>query len=416
MKVILHVNPALGTAEEMERMRPIGRDAAAYQRALDGLVELARAADELGFWGIAHAEQHFHSEGLELSPSPLLLNVYLSRHTKRLRHGQLGLVLPSHDPLRLAAEVAVADHMLGGRLFVGLTRGYEARWQNVLSQKFGVEATRADEGEADQRSWVVFSENFKLMRAAWESDLLSYDGPTYKVPHPFEGIRDWPPGEAVTERYGAPGELGDDGALRGVSVVPKPLTEPHPELFHSFDASPRAMAWCGAEGVTPMLIVGSTERLAELTAVFAEAGGAGRGIGVCRAFHVVENGVGKEAARAAVLEHVERHEAIAWRDWYDALGVLGGTPLAFDGSSNGARAGESIGERLLRSGLLIGGTVDAVKRQIEDLLRRVPVEYLTWLLRWGLVPAAECLRSIELFASKVMPEFGMKEPAALADT
>lgn len=409
MKVILQVGPALGGAGEMERLRPIGRDADAYQRALGGLVELARAADDLGYWGLAHAEQHFHSEGLELSPSPLMLNLYLGQHTRRLRHGQLSLVLPAHDPLRLAAEVAIADHMLGGRLFVGLGRGYESRWQNVLCQKLGVEASRADGGEADQRSWVLFGENFKLLRMAWERDLLSYDGPTYKVPHPFEGIANWPPAEA-TGRYGAPGELGDDGALRAVSVVPKPLSAPHPPLFQTNEGTPRAMAWCAEEGVTPILPAAEEESLAELAAAYLlVAQGRGEepaGVGVCRGIHVVANGVGEDAARAAVLEHVERHEAVAWRDWYEVFGVLG---------EEAPDPRESIGERLLRLGLLIGGTVDAVKRRLEGLLKKVPVEYLTWLLQWGVAPAAAGLRSLELFATEVMPEFGMEEPAALSN-
>ena len=137
-EIILQVYPALGDEEEMGKRRPIGRDNEAYQNLLEGLVELCKAADDLGYWGITHVEHHMHSEGMEISPAPLLLNVYLGTFTKRLRHGQLGLVLPAHDPIRLAEEVAIADHMLRGRLFVGMARGYQARWQNILCQRFGV--------------------------------------------------------------------------------------------------------------------------------------------------------------------------------------------------------------------------------------------------------------------------------------
>jgi hypothetical protein len=59
---------------------------------------------------------------------------------RRPVHGQLGLVLPSHDPIRLAEEIAMADHMLRGRLFVGMARGYQSRWMNILCQKLGVGA------------------------------------------------------------------------------------------------------------------------------------------------------------------------------------------------------------------------------------------------------------------------------------
>lgn len=74
----------------------------------------------------------FHSEGLEISPAPLLLNAYLGTFTRRLNHGQLGIVLPPNDPIRIAEECAIVDHMLNGRFFVGVARGYQARWQNVI--------------------------------------------------------------------------------------------------------------------------------------------------------------------------------------------------------------------------------------------------------------------------------------------
>src|SRR3954470_11840243 len=129
-----------------------------------------------------------HSEGMEISPAPLLLNVHLGTFTKRLRHGQLGLVLPAHDPIRLAEEIAIADHRRQGRLFVGMARGYQARWQNILGQRFNVTSTASDQSEADQRNRLLFSENFKIMRKAWTEDLLTYDGPTYQIPYPKEGI------------------------------------------------------------------------------------------------------------------------------------------------------------------------------------------------------------------------------------
>ena len=108
-KVILQVYPTVGDTTEMARRRPIGRDSDAYQAMLASLVELVQAADTLGYWGITHVEHHAHSEGLEISPDPLLLNVYLGHFTKRLMHGQLGIVVPTHDPVRLAAQIAIAE-------------------------------------------------------------------------------------------------------------------------------------------------------------------------------------------------------------------------------------------------------------------------------------------------------------------
>ena len=204
----------------MARLRPIGRDSDAYQNMLASLVELVQAADSLGYWGITHVEHHAHSEGLEISPDPLLLNVYLGHFTKRLMHGQLGIVIPTHDPVRLAAQIAIADHMLKGRLFVGMARGYQARWTNVIGQRFGVTSTASDKSAADQRNRLLFDEHYAILKKAWENDLLRYKGPVYEVPYPFDGgIPNWPPTAATTAKYGVPGEVDEHGTVRGISVV-----------------------------------------------------------------------------------------------------------------------------------------------------------------------------------------------------
>jgi alkanesulfonate monooxygenase SsuD/methylene tetrahydromethanopterin reductase-like flavin-dependent oxidoreductase (luciferase family) len=417
-KVILQVYPSLGDTAEMAARRPIGRDNEAYQRTLDGLVELARAADDLGYWGIAHVEHHLHSEGMEMSPSPLMLNIYLGHHTKRLRHGQLGLVLPAHDPIRLAEEIAIADHMLKGRLFVGMARGYQARWQNILCQKWGVTATSSDQGEADQRNRVLFAEHFKIMKMAWANELLSYDGPTYKIPYPYEGIPNWPPAATITSRYGTPGEVDADGTVKAVTVVPKPYTAPHPQLFQAFGASPATLEWCGQEDVTPTIMFGALENIKRLVEIYMDAAATrgrhpafGEGIGVCRTFHIVENGASEDAVRAELLRRAEKYESPVWNGWYESFGLLN-VMLRMPGEEGPVPApGEHIGERLMKSGVMIAGTVDMVKRQVEAFLREVPVEYFVWLFHWGIIPRDEALRSLELFATEIMPEFGIEAPA-----
>ena len=66
----------------------------------------------------------------------------------------------------------------------------------------------------------------------------------------------------------------------------------------------------------------------------------------------------------------------------------------------------------MKSGLLITGTVDDVKRQMEKLLEEIPLEYLVWLFHWGLIPRDEALNQLELFATKIMPEFGLTKALA----
>jgi alkanesulfonate monooxygenase SsuD/methylene tetrahydromethanopterin reductase-like flavin-dependent oxidoreductase (luciferase family) len=422
-EVILQVYPSLGGIDEMEKRRPIGRDNEAYQRMLDGLVEVAKAADDLGYWGMAHVEHHLHSEGMEISPSPLMLNIYAAQHTKRLRHGQLGLVLPAHDPIRLAEEIAIADHMLRGRLFVGMARGYQFRWQNILCQKYGVTATNSDQGEADQRNRLLFNEHFKIMKMAWANDLLAYDGPTYQIPYPYEGIANWPPAHTITAKYGVPGEVDEHGTIKGVGVVPKCYSEPHPKLFQAFGASPGTLRWCGEEDVAPTMLAGAIPNIEQLINIYMEGAESrgrtvrfGENIGVCRTFHIVENGRSEDAVRAELLRTVDKYEAQVWRGWYETFGYL--EALRLPGEEGPVpRPDEHIGERLLDSGILIGGTVDMVKRQVEEFLKVLPIDFFVWLFHWGIIPRDEGLRSLELFATEIMPEFGMvstsTEPAAV---
>ena len=391
----------------MEAKRPIGRDAGAYQALLDSLVELVQAADDLGYWGITHVEHHMHSEGLEISPAPLLLNLYLGRYTRRLRHGQLGLVLPAHDPLRLAEECAIVDHMLRGRFFVGMARGYQARWQNILCQRFGVTSTSSDQSAADQRNRLLFEENYKIIKAAWTNDLLRYKGPTYEVPYPYEeGIKDWPPTQTTTLPYGVPGEVDPDGTIRGVSIVPSPYTKPHPQLFQAFGASPRTLQWCGEENVTPTILAGPIENVKALMAMYQQGAASrgrqaafGEGTGLCRSIHFTEAGTDLRTA-------VDQYEAPVWNGWYRPFGFM--EALRLPGEEGPLpKPGEHLADRLINSKQLIAGSVDDVKRGMEELLKEAPIEYLVWLFHWGLIPRDEALRSLELFATQVMPEFDL---------
>lgn len=413
-EVILQVYPALGAIDEMAAKRPIGRNNEAYQNMLAGLIELCQVADELGYWGITHVEHHMHSEGMEISPAPLLLNVYLGTFTKRLRHGQLGLVLPAHDPIRLAEEIAIADHMLKGRFFVGMARGYQARWQNILCQRFGVTSTASDQSDADLRNRLLFTENFNIMKKAWANDLLTHDGPTYKIPFPLEGIPNWPPASTITGPYGVPGEVDEHGTIKGVSVVPKPYTLPHPQLFQAFGASPSTLKWCGEEDVTPTILQGPVENLKKLIDIYMEAAATrgrhpkfGEGIGVCRTFYICENGMSADAVKAQVRRSVELYEEPVWRGWYEQFGFMEGSRLVGE-EGPVPKPGENLTDRLINSGLLVAGTVDDVKRQMEEFLKVLPIDYLVWLFHWGMIPRDEGLRSLELFANEVMPEFGMK--------
>lgn len=401
MKVILQVYPTVGSMEEAERYRPIGRNNEMYQRMLADLSRMVRLADELGVWGITHVEHHFHSEGLELSPHPGLLNLYLGMQCKQLRMGQLGYVVPSHDPIRLAEEIAMVDHMLQGRYFVGLARGYQTRWTNVIGQKLGITSTASDGSPQDIHNRRVFEEHYRIMKAAWANDVLTWNSDLYQVPYPADGIPNWPPKE-FTAKYGAPGEMDDDGTVRGASVVPKPYTEPHPKLFQAFSVSARTIQWCAEEGVVPTILAGDIQIVTDLVDLYERVSNEhgyqfrrGENVALVRGFQFSKD-------RQEAHDQIERYDYGVWNNWYRPFGFS--EAARWKGEEGPVpKPGETLAGRLLETGLYMGGTPDDIKRQLSAQLEKAPCEYLVWLFHIGLMPTERALEDLETMMTKVIP-------------
>ena len=96
MQVSLFYLPSIGSRREIERGMAGLRDDL-YQQMLREVLEQAQRADELEYASIAFTEHHFHIEGFEISTNPVLLDLFVGMRTKRIRVGQLGIVLPAHN-------------------------------------------------------------------------------------------------------------------------------------------------------------------------------------------------------------------------------------------------------------------------------------------------------------------------------
>lgn len=98
---------------------PDGRlsDAEVYAEEL----RLADMIEPLGFDSLWSVEHHF--DDYTMVPDVLQFLTYFAGKTKRLRLGTGVVVLPWHDPIRVAEQVSVLDHLSGGRLILGLGRG-----------------------------------------------------------------------------------------------------------------------------------------------------------------------------------------------------------------------------------------------------------------------------------------------------
>ena len=84
-------------------------------------ISMADLAEPLGFDSIWSAEHHF--DGYTMCPSVLQFLTYMAGRTERVQLGSMVVVLPWHDPIRVAEELSVLDHLSGGRAILGLGRG-----------------------------------------------------------------------------------------------------------------------------------------------------------------------------------------------------------------------------------------------------------------------------------------------------
>ncbi len=88
-----------------------------YQEEL----RLARLIEPLGYdsvWGVEH-----HFSGYSMTPNVLQFLAYMAGATERIELGSMVIVLPWHNPVRVADEVSQLDNLSDGRVILGVGRG-----------------------------------------------------------------------------------------------------------------------------------------------------------------------------------------------------------------------------------------------------------------------------------------------------
>jgi alkanesulfonate monooxygenase SsuD/methylene tetrahydromethanopterin reductase-like flavin-dependent oxidoreductase (luciferase family) len=82
---------------------------------------MARSAEPLGFDSVWSVEHHFTD--YTMVPDVTQFLSYMAACTERVQLGSMVIVLPWHDPVRVAEEVAMLDALSGGRMILGIGRG-----------------------------------------------------------------------------------------------------------------------------------------------------------------------------------------------------------------------------------------------------------------------------------------------------
>jgi alkanesulfonate monooxygenase SsuD/methylene tetrahydromethanopterin reductase-like flavin-dependent oxidoreductase (luciferase family) len=384
MRTSLFYLPGVGTRADVEAGNA-GLRGDLYDTMLREVLEQCQLADELGYDSVSFTEHHFHVEGFELSNNPVLLDLYIGLQTKRLRVGQLGIVLPANNPIRVAEDIAMLDHMTGGRANAGFARGYQRRWVDVMAQQtHGIHGARPHQHDAiDEANRAAFEECYQIIKRAWTTDYMSFEGKYWQVP-----AKGTPWEIEATSKWGG-GVV--DGIVTEVAVVPKPVQKPHPPVFQPFASSERTIRWCAEEGITPVLPPLHPKLERRLIDIYAEASGRpkGEGVGVLRDVIIADTD----------------DEALA--TWANGSAFCGGewfSPFGFGLGLNDPDTGErDEGLEMMTSGLAFVGTVDTVTRQMETLRERIPVE---WVFMWnynGLVAHQTILDTLHTYKTVVLP-------------
>ncbi|WP_240417255.1 LLM class flavin-dependent oxidoreductase [Paenibacillus periandrae] len=173
------------------------------------VLEQIEHADKRGFSTFSTLEHHWFEE-FSISANPLALYSAAAQRTDSIRFRTCSHVLPIHNPMVFAGQLAVADILTEGRIEVAFGRGH--------SWVFPKASIPLEESRGR------FMESLEILKLAWSQDSFSYDGQYYKV--------------------------------KNVSIVPKPQQLPHPKIYTG-GASNHNYELAGKEGwgvlITPML-------------------------------------------------------------------------------------------------------------------------------------------------------------------
>jgi alkanesulfonate monooxygenase SsuD/methylene tetrahydromethanopterin reductase-like flavin-dependent oxidoreductase (luciferase family) len=409
VKPILQIYPVIPARDERERehLRPLGRSSERYQETLRGTFDLVRAADRLGFWAVSTIEHHFHSEGYEVGPQPGILNAYWAAITERVRVGQLGYTMSAQNPLRVAEEIAILDHLTRGRCFLGFARGYQSRWTNVMGQHLGTRATLSPSGASpemvaqtpaekrardladDRINREIFEEQVELVIEALTHDGVERETPRWQIPHPHrEGI-EWGMSEA-TSRLGAPGEIGADGRVHRISVVPAPYTKPHPPVFVASNASRETVEYCGRHGFVPAYFSGIGRAGAFGQAYVDNALAAGHRFALGQNQALVR-WVQMADSEAEAREAIARYDVEIYRNLYKSLTPM--MPLDPDDPV----------QSVIDCGLWMWGTPAQVRDQFVAQWQELPAEYVVLIFHYAQMPKEAVIRNMERFVEQVKP-------------
>jgi probable F420-dependent oxidoreductase len=125
------------------------------------MLEEISIAEELGFESAWLTEHHFVADGY--CPSLLVTAAAIAARTQKIRIGTGVLLLPLHNPIKVAEDAAIVDIISGGRLILGLGLGYRQDEFDAFSVSLKDRKGRMEEG-------------IEILRRSWKDEAFSFQG------------------------------------------------------------------------------------------------------------------------------------------------------------------------------------------------------------------------------------------------
>ena len=334
-------------------------ESSAQRRVYSEALEQIQYAEELGFDAVWVAEHHSSRYGIFPSLMPILS--FVAARTKKIRIGAGVSVLPFHNPIFLAEETAMLDVLSEGRLDFGVGRGsadYEYGNFNI------------DFGSRDAR----FQEVLDIILGLWTTPRFSYQGEFYQV--------------------------------RDITLAPSPLQQPHPPVFLAVSRTAASVDIAVSRDL-PILTSFSTpeEDNLNLFKLYSERCGA---LGKTPNFHQMPY------FRFVYLSEDEEEarqyprEALTWvRDLGGYRRTLThGEEIDVDlGHWRRTRTAEPPSYESELETTAYFDTPDNCIRRIAKLKADHNIEYFGASMSFSSMEHEKVMRSMELFAKNVMPEF-----------
>ncbi len=361
-----------------------------FRQVVEETRETARYLDRTDWHSIWFTEHHFGHEGFEVCPNPVMMSCDVSAHTERLRIGQAANIVTFWHPVRVAEDLAMLDHMNGGRTEVALGRGLYGREALNLNKL-------ADTRNPAQ-NYKIFEESLEIMRRAWSGEFFEFSGEFYRFPDP--GFA-WD--HAMSPKSAAHMDL-ETNELKKLALVPRTLQQPTPPLWQVVDG-PGSIKFAAQNELQAMMWIPPTDSLVWRFEMYQEEASKARG-------REVGYGEGIALVRDMfVAETMEEAERLAGQGILDYLRWV----CHWRGLGNHTFPGEELPETPGKLDLLsydwlhprnlLFGTPDYVAEKIEELRDKLNLQTL---LVWSHFPGVaheDAMRSIRLFTEEVMPRF-----------